>query len=161
VTRFTRTEPLKAVRSILVHVDGSNASYNALAAVCDIARNTRAQVSALHVIEVPRAQALDADLPQEAEQGEAVLEEAERLAEDRKVRIHGELLQARHAGPAIVDEATAGSIDAIAIGLGTDGPFGHFQLNDSTQYVLEHAPCDVWVFRYADRSLPAGGSNGR
>lgn len=142
-------DPLKAVRSILVPVDGSEASYNALATVCEIARHTKAQVAALHVIEVPRAQALDADLPDEAERGEVYLERAERLAGDHKVKLRGELLQARHAGPAIVDEAAAGEIDAIAIGLGAGGPYGRFQLNEATQYVLEHAGCDVWVFRYA------------
>lgn len=142
-------DPLKSVRSILVPVDGSDASYNALATVCQIARQTKAQVAALHVIEVPRAQALDADLPDEAERGEVLLERAERLAGDHKVKLRGELLQARHAGPAIVDEAAAAEIDAIAIGLGAGGPFGRFQMDEATQYVLEHANCDVWVFRYA------------
>lgn len=146
---MARVDPLKVVRSILVPVDGSDASYNALATVCDIARNTKAQVNALHVIEVPRAQALDADLAEEAELGEAVLERAEQLADDHRVKVHGELLQARQAGPAIVDEATSTSVDAIAIGLGSGGPFGRFQLDETAQYVLEHAPCDVWLFRYA------------
>ncbi len=151
-----RVDPLKVVRSILVPVDGSDASYNALATVCDIARNTKAQVSALHVIEVPRAQALDADLPAEAERGEAVLERAEELAGDHRVKLHGELLQARHAGPAIVDEATAGKVDAIAMGLGAGGPFGRFQLDETAEYVLEHAPCDVWLFRYAHSKERSG-----
>jgi nucleotide-binding universal stress UspA family protein len=145
-----RVDPLKVVRSILVPVDGSDAAYNALATVCDIARATKAQVSALHIIEVPRARALDADLPEEAERGEAVLEKAEQLAGDHKMKLHGELLQARQAGPAIVDEAAATSVDAIAIGLGPSGPYGRFQLDEATQYVLEHAACDVWVFRYAE-----------
>ena len=52
---MVKVDPLKAVKSILVAVDGSAASYNALATVCDIARHTKAQVAVLHVIEVPRA----------------------------------------------------------------------------------------------------------
>lgn len=146
---MSRVDPLKSVHSILVPVDGSEASYSALATVCEIARTTKARVAALHIIEVPRAQALDADLPEEAEHGEAVLERAERLAEEHKVKLRGELLQARHAGPAIVDEAAAAEVDAIAVGLGSGGPFGRFQMDEATQYVLEHAACDVWVFRYA------------
>ncbi|MFN8639796.1 MAG: universal stress protein [Dehalococcoidia bacterium] len=149
-----KVDPLKVVRSILVPVDGSDASYGALATVCDIARNTKASVAALHVIEVPRAQALDADLPAEAERGEAVLERAEQVAGDHKVKVRGELLQARHAGPAIVDEASAGRMDAIAMGLGPSGPYGRFQLDETAQYVLEHAPCDVWLFRYASDERP-------
>ncbi|MSP22540.1 MAG: universal stress protein [Dehalococcoidia bacterium] len=148
---MVKVDPLKAVKSILVAVDGSAAAYNALATVCDIARHTKARVAVVHVIEVPRAQALDADLPAEAERGEAVLTEAERLGEDHRIKVHGELVQARQAGVAIVDEAAAGAVDAIALGLGYVGPFGRFQLDEVSQYVLEHAPCDVWLFRYAAR----------
>jgi nucleotide-binding universal stress UspA family protein len=146
---MVKVDPRKAIKSILVAVDGSDASYNALATVCDIARNTKAQVSVLHVIEVPRALPLDADLPGEAERGENVLTHAEQLCGAHRVKAHGELVQARQAGVAIVDEATAGDVDAIALGLGFQQPYGRFQLNEVSQYVLEHAPCDVWLFRYA------------
>jgi nucleotide-binding universal stress UspA family protein len=148
-----KLDPLKSVKSILVAVDGSPASYNALATVCDIARHTKAQVSVLHVIEVPRALPLDADLPSEAEHGEDVLTHAEEVCGQHRVKVHGELVQARQAGVAIVDEASAGSVDAIALGLGFERPFGRFQLDEVSEYVLEHAPCDVWLFRYAP---PAG-----
>ena len=146
---MVKVDPLKAVKSILVAVDGSEASYNALATVCDIARHTKAQVAVLHVIEVPRALPLDADLRAEAEHGEDVLTQAERLGDDHRIKVRGELVQARQAGVAIVDEATANESDAIALGLGFEGPFGRFQLDEVSQYVLEHAPCDVWLFRYA------------
>jgi nucleotide-binding universal stress UspA family protein len=146
---MVKADPLKSVKSILVAVDGSDASYNALATVCEIARHTKAHVSVLHVIEVPRALPLDADLPGEAEHGEAVLTQAERLAGDHRVKVRGDLVQARQAGVAIVDEAAANEADAIALGLGFERPFGRFHLDEVSEYVLEHAPCDVWLFRYA------------
>jgi nucleotide-binding universal stress UspA family protein len=146
---MVKVDPRKAIKSILVAVDGSDASYNALATVCDIARNSKARVSVLHVIEVPRALPLDADLPGEAERGENVLTQAERLCEGHRVKVHGELVQARQAGVAIVDEATAGDVDAIALGLSFQQPIGRFPLDEVSQYVLEHALCDVWLFRYA------------
>ena len=146
---MVKVDPLKAVKSILVAVDGSDASYNALATVCDIARNSKARISVLHVIEVPRALPLDADLPSEAERGENVLTQAERLCEGHRVKVRGELVQARQAGVAIVDEATAGDVDAIALGLSFQQQIGRFPLDEVSQYVLEHALCDVWLFRYA------------
>ena len=85
-----------------------------------------------------------------------MLTEAERLGEDHRIKVRGELVQARQAGVAIVDEATAGEADAIAIGLGSQGPFGRFQLDEVSQYVLEHAPCDVWLFRYASPQTGEG-----
>ena len=146
---MVKVEPRKAVKSILVAVDGSDASYNALGTVCEIARNSKARVSVLHVIEVPRALPLDADLPGEAERGESVLTQAERLCEGHRVKVHGELVQARQAGVAIVDEATAGDVGAIALGLSFQQTTGHAPLDEVSQYVLEHALCDVWLFRYA------------
>ena len=57
-------DPLKAVGSFLVPVDGTEGrSYSALAVVCDVARQTKARVNALHVIEVPRSLPLESDMP--------------------------------------------------------------------------------------------------
>ena len=149
---MVKVDPLKAIKSILVAVDGSDASYNALATVCDIARNSKARVSVLHVIEVPRALPLDADMPGEAERGESVLTEAERLCEGHRVKVHGELVQARQAGVAIVDEATAGGIDAIALGLSFQPQIGRWFSEQEDQaggpkvVVLAHK---FWLSRFS------------
>jgi nucleotide-binding universal stress UspA family protein len=158
-------DPLRDVRSILVAVDGSEASFKALASACGIARHSKARVSLLHVIEVPRALPLDADLDAEVQRGEDVLTRAERVAHEHHVKAVGQIIQARQAGAAVVDEASEGGCDVIALGLGFEGPFGRFQVDDMAQYVLEHAPCDVWVFRYApvagDGVGGAGADGGR
>lgn len=146
------TDPLRAVRSILVAVDDSDASLNAVAAACDVARQTKASVALVHVLEVPRALALDAELGVEVERAEQLLSRAERVAAERKVKIDCNMIQARQAGHAIVDEAVETGTDAIALGLAFNRPFGKFQLDEASAYVLEHAPCEVWLFRYA----PAG-----
>jgi len=145
----TDVDPFRAVRSILVAVDGDTASVNAVAASCDIARHTKAAVSLLYVIEVPRSLPLDADLGLEVEQAERSLAIAESVAAKHKVKLEGQIIQARQAGHAIVDEAVESGADAIALGLAFERPFGKFQLSEATEYVLEHAPCEVWLFRYA------------
>ena len=145
-----KVDPLSAVHSYLVAVDGSAASYNAVAVACDLARRSKAKVSALYVIEVPRSLPIDADLQLELDRGESILTQAERIAGDHDVRLKGTLLQARQAGNALVDEAVAQSADAIVLGVDYDyqRPFGQFELGALPQYLLEHAPCEVWLIRY-------------
>lgn len=142
------------VRSILVPVDGSQPSLDALAAACDIARECKAAVSVFHVIEVPRSLALDAEMGSEIERGEQILTDAEAVAREHRIKLEGELLKARQAGHAIVDEAKECGVDAIALGLGYEQPAGKFELGEFPRYVLQHALCDVWLFRYA----PSNGS---
>ena len=142
---------------LLVPLDGSEAAYRALGAACDIARQHRARVASLHVIEVPRTLPLDADLEREFGRGEAILSRAEQVARDHKVALDGAMCQARQAGHAVVDEAIERAADAIVVGVGYERPYGRFRLGRLPQYVLAHAPCEVWLFRYtpaeaADRS---------
>ena len=141
-------DPLSAIKHFLVPVNGTAASYNALAVACDIARRTHASVSVLYVIEVPRSLPLDAQLEDELEQGEAILQRAEEVADQQDIQLEGELLQARQAGHALVDEAVDQGMDAIALGVDYHQPLGRFQLGRVPQYVLAHAPCEVWVLRY-------------
>lgn len=140
-------DPLR-VRSFLVPLDGSEAAYGALAAACETARKTKASVSAVYVIEVPRSQPLDADLVAEGQRGEEILERAETLAATHDVRLDGDLLQARQAGHVIIDEAIERGADAIVIGLAYHRPYGRFELGSLAEYILEHAPGFVWLIRY-------------
>ena len=161
-------DPLKAVGSFLVPVDGTEASYSALAVVCDVARQTKARVNALHVIEVPRSLPLESDMPDAALRGERILERAEAVGEDHKVTVEADLLQARQAGHAVVDEAVDRGVDAIVVGLDYHRPYGRFELGRLPQYVMEHSPAQVWLLRYPaeelrdgrDRTAPSGAADG-
>ena len=135
------------VREILVPSDGSRASYEALAQAINVAKRNKGHVVVVHVIEVKRTLPLDAEMVDEAQRGEEILSEAERLADELDFEVSGELLQAREAGHAIVDEALERRVDAIVLGTEYERPLGDFQLSRTTQYVLKHAPCQVWVFR--------------
>ena len=145
-----KVDPLAALKSYLVAVDGSDASYNAVAVACDLAKRSRAKVAALYVIEVPRSLPVDADLQLELDRGEGILTQAEGVAKQHDISMRGTLLQARQAGHALVDEAVAEGVDAIVLGVDYDyqRPFGQFELGALPQYLLEHAPCEVWLIRY-------------
>src|SRR3990170_5790588 len=117
-------DPLAGVRSILVPVDGSPASMDAVALACGIAKKNKGKVYAVHVIEVRRSLPLDADLTEEASTGEDVLVRAERVAQELDFKVEGELLQAREAGHAIVDEAMERGVDLILMGAEHKAPLG-------------------------------------
>ena len=121
---------------------------NAILLACSMAKKNKGKVYAVHVIEVKRSLPLDAELPDEANSGEALLTQAERAASDADFRIDGELLQARDAGHAIVDEAMERGVDLILMGSEHRAPTGEYQMGRVTQYVVKAAPCSVWLWRH-------------
>jgi nucleotide-binding universal stress UspA family protein len=122
---------------------------DAILLACAMARKNKGKVYAVHVIEVKRSLPLDAELPEEATSGEELLTRAERAASDADFRIDGELLQARDAGHAIVDEAMERGVDLILMGTEHKSPSGEYQMGRVTQYVVRAAPCSVWLWRHA------------
>lgn len=139
--------PLPQVKSILVPVDGSEASQQALAMAADLAKRSRAEIHLLYVIEMPRSMALDATVEGELQHAEAILERAEAVAEGLGVSATGDLVQARQAGHAIVDEARERGVDVVIMGVAYDRPYGRFELGGTPRYVMEHASAQVWVIR--------------
>lgn len=130
-------------------VDGSRASLEALTLACLLAKRNKGRVYAVYVVEVARTLPLDADLSPEARQGEDVLTRAEQVADSLDFEVTGELLQARDAGYAIVDEAIERDVDAVLLGMEYKRPLGEFQMGRTSQYVLRHAPCQVVLCRSA------------
>jgi nucleotide-binding universal stress UspA family protein len=114
---------------------------------CSIAKRTRGKVHVVHVIEVRRALPLDADLTVEAQRGEDILTQAETAARRQDFEVEGDLLQARDAGHAIVDEALEQQADAIIIGVPFNRPFGEFELSRVPSHVLRTAQCEVVLLR--------------
>jgi nucleotide-binding universal stress UspA family protein len=135
------------IKDIVVPVDGSHASLDALALACTLAKRNKGTVYAVYVIEVARAMALDAAMDEEARQGETVLSEAEKYAGELDYVVSGELLQARDAGHAIVDEAAERDASAIVLGVCYTSTMGEFELEPDAQYVVKNAPCQVILCR--------------
>ena len=145
---MVRSAPFEAVRSILVVVDGTPASNYALSVACETAKRQHASIFAVHIIEVPRRLPVDAELTAELERGEEVLGAAEALAGKYDLKLEGNIVQARNAGSAVVDEAAALRVDAVVIGLEYHRSYGRYDLGQMAMYVLENAATQVWVIRY-------------
>jgi nucleotide-binding universal stress UspA family protein len=146
-TKTREKEPGLAFKSILVPVNGSEASLAAVEFACTLAKRNRGKVHVVHVIEVRRALPLDADLVAEAQRGEDILSQAESAAKRQDFEVEGDLLQARDAGHAIVDEAVERQADAIILGVPFRKPFGEFELGKVPAHVLRTAQCEVIMLR--------------
>jgi len=114
-----------------------------------LAKQRKSKVIALHVIEVERSLPLNAELDAEARRGEQVLRRAEDLAASSGIHLTGELIQARNAGQAILDEAADRGIDTIIMGVGYKRMIGAVQMGRTAQLVLRNAYCQVWLVRQA------------
>jgi nucleotide-binding universal stress UspA family protein len=115
---------------------------------CQLAKQTTAELVAIHVIEVDWSHELSDELTQENEAASAVLDQAEGIAERYRVKITGDLLQAREVAAALVDEAIEIGADAIILGLPYRKRFGgDFAIGATIPYVFQNAPCQVIVVR--------------
>jgi nucleotide-binding universal stress UspA family protein len=134
-------------KRILVPVNGNVTDATIIALAAQTARRTKGRVYAIHVIEVPRILPLDADLTEQRQTADAVLDNAERTAEGWDLEIETEILQARDIGTAIVEEAVEANVDLIVLGIPYRRKFGDFDLGKTAPYVLKNAPCEVWIVR--------------
>jgi nucleotide-binding universal stress UspA family protein len=103
------------------------------------------EIHALHVIQIPRSLPLETELTAEIDAGEAMLARAQAVAEERfDLEIRTELLQAREAAPAILEEAKEKGVDLIILGYNRRWRFGDRLLQATTlEYVVRHASCQV------------------
>ncbi|MGE5618299.1 MAG: universal stress protein [Sphingomonadaceae bacterium] len=132
---------------ILVPVGGGSLDEEIVGFACDLAKRNRAKLYAVHVIEVKRALPLETDLPAEVEKGEQILRRAETAARGCKQEIETELLQARDAGTAIVEEAERRNVDLIVVGLRYRKQYDQFYLGGTVMHILKNALCRVCVLR--------------
>lgn len=134
-------------KRILVPVEGAKIDEESLRIACAQAKRDHAEIVLLYVIEVRRALAIDADVGTELERGEQVLEDLQRSARQLGCRVQTDLLQAREAGSAIVNEAVERQADLIVIGVPYKEKFGEFKVEARALYALDHAQCRVCLVR--------------
>ena len=132
---------------ILVPVVGTEADVRAMELANRLlAKKNKGIVCAVHIISIERALPLDAEVDSEIRKAEDILNRIENIAGEQGCKIETDLLQAREAGPAIVDEAIEREADLILIGVTYKKRFGEFSLGDVVPYVLKNAPCRVIVY---------------
>jgi nucleotide-binding universal stress UspA family protein len=139
--------PLTAKR-ILVAVNGTPHCENAFRWACHIAREAKAELYAIHVIEVPLAFSLEAEIPEDTERAERILSHIEDVAREEKCRrLQARSIRARQAGPAIVLEAVDRQMDVLILGVHFQQNFGSCTLGQTATYILDNASCQVILWR--------------
>lgn len=134
---------------VLIPVSGAPADAHALKIVSKLIEPKHAEVTAVYVIEVAQTLPLDAELPDEIDRGERALENAEDYARQicgsRADFMSTDLLQARSAGAAIVDEAVERHCDLIVMSGSCHQVHGKVHVSETVSYVLKNAPCEVML----------------
>jgi nucleotide-binding universal stress UspA family protein len=153
-TEISKTAPgVGATGDIAVIVDGKKLDNELVRLACLMAKKARRRVHLVHVIEVPRTLPLKAVLTKESEEADKLLTEALSIAEDAGCDAVAEVVQARDAGPAIVDEARDHNCALLLLGLVRDPHKVHNDLGKTVPYVLSNAPCRVWVVQDPARKM--------
>jgi nucleotide-binding universal stress UspA family protein len=132
-------------KNVLVALSGGPLDAELVQLACMMARPAKGQVYAVHVVEVPRSLALDAQV--NSSEATAILERALEVADQLNYPVEAEVIQAREAGPGIVDEADDRHCSLIVMGLVPRSRFGQYSLGRTVPYVLAHAHSRVWVVR--------------
>jgi nucleotide-binding universal stress UspA family protein len=138
---------------ILVPVEGVQTDEESVSLACALGKKDKAEVLLLYVIEVRRNLPIDAEMADEIELGEKVLDRVQRFADKIGCRVQSDLLQAREAGAAIVNEAVEREAQLIVMGVPYHEKYGEYCVQPRAQFVLEHAGCRVILAR---EPLPQG-----
>ncbi len=136
---------------ILVPVIGTRADEEAVRLGVQLAKKNKAKMWAVYVVTIKRSLPLDAEIASETSRAEEILDRMEVVAEEEDYEVETDLLQAREAGPAIVDEAVEREVDLILIGIAYKTRFGQFSLGNVVPYILKNAPCRVILYHQTSR----------
>ncbi len=130
-------------RSILVPIVSGDESREAVELAARLATERAGRIVLLRVIVVPLELPLDADLSEQLEEADVLLDEARSIATPYGVRAVERVVRARNAGRAIVEEADRRGTEIIVLG----APRGRHRhiFGHTVDFVLKQAPSRVMV----------------
>ena len=112
------------------------------------------EVALLHVIEIPFDRNLDTEDTTATARAEDILARAESLLGATGVPARSSTVQARAAGPAIVDDAQELAADLIVMGLRYKKRFGgQWDAGRTVPYVMRNSTAPVWCLRAETKEL--------
>lgn len=149
-----RKEMTQEIKRIMIPVHSREYAEEMARIACDLNALYVAHIVAVYAIEVPRTLPVDAELPEQIEEAEAVLEVARHIADTvYDTQIETVILQVRSPGPALVEYAEERDIDLILISVHPDRPGRREEevFSTTADYVARNAPCWVWTVRRGAR----------
>ena len=143
---------------ILVPITGTRISDEMMVLACQLATEKKSAIDGLYVIEVPLNLPLEARLVNERAKADTVLKAGALIASQFKVKFTPHVVTARQAGRAIVEEAALRRSEVIMLGTTRKRRVGNLTFGRTTDYVLDHSPCEV-LLNLVPRDYPTGGSS--
>lgn len=128
-------------RNVLVALHSDEMDDELVRLGCLMAKAKKGRVFGIYGVEVPRTLPVGTLLPEVVEKAEQTLERALKLAEDTHCELEPEIVQTRHSGQSLLEEAAAHDCGLILLGIPyrTDRS-GRFDPGETVPYVLRHAP---------------------
>ena len=127
-------------KNILIPVTGNLEGEHSFRIACNLARTSKSELHVIYVIEVSLDLPVDADM--DLSKGESILKHIEEIGKEEKCKLKAHILQSRHAGPAIIQEAFSVQADLIVLGPSLNNK--HDDLISTTpSYILANAQCPV------------------
>jgi APA family basic amino acid/polyamine antiporter len=130
-------------RAILVPIVAGDESREAVELAARLATERAGRIVLLRVVVVPLELPLDADLTEQLEAADELLDEARAVAEPYGVRVVERVVRARNAGRAIIEEAERRGTEIIVLGARRGQHKTIF--GDTVDFVLKHSPSRVMV----------------
>jgi len=131
------------VRHVLVPTLGG-ANTEVVQVACKIAQAHGANVTALYVIEIPEALPLATFFGGQSLAADKALDRAEAIAREFGVTIRRKKMQARAAGPTILEVAKEENCDLIVLGASAR-PSGGSPFGRTIDAIVRRAPCRVFI----------------
>lgn len=135
------------MKKILIAVNDDDISRELVELGSALGRQPRAELYLVYVYEVPLSLPIDTDVPGELDKGDRILEKAAEVADESRVDVKTDIIQARTAGAGLVTEACNLKVDLIILGMREHPGYGETIKSQTVEYVLKKAPCKVLVYR--------------
>ena len=136
------------IKKILVPTTGAHTN-DMIQFAAKIAKMHGADVTALHVIEIPPSLPLDTFFPEKLAVADSIMEQSQAIGREYEVPIDAQVKQSRFAGETIVEIAKDGHYDLIILGAApralSTAP-GRTSLGSTVEHVMRNAPGRVWIF---------------
>ena len=127
--------------NILVPITDNIEGEHSFKLACVLAKPNKSTVHALYVIEVSLDLPLDAEM--DSSHGESILQRIEAIGNKEKCKTRAQFIQARHAGPAIIQEALTLQTDLIVVGSSLNTRHDNNLFGSTPFYILKNSPCPV------------------
>ena len=136
---------MRNTKKILVGLKEVGHAGELMHLACRLPATKTAQITAIHVIELPEPTPLDAEVPEFEKIASAVLQVATKVARKHRRAIKTKILRAHSAVPALVDEIQQGKFDLAVIGYHHGRTLGELLLGSTSQYIARKASCEMLV----------------